>query len=279
MDVPFHQDTVKRFSQTSGPSHRCLASSPLAGTCGLASGRAGELYGASVPAARSSAVPAAHPTPGLCGRPPVTYRLKTREGFRRGVAALSPDTAAERPAAVGERLQPRVGSRPGSPRQRAGGGARARAGGGAPGPGPLNRRRARPPGRAWGGGAVRGARGASDRTIERASGRAGGDLKQVRTDGRADAVALDRARPPGQLARDPRPQHHWRGTFRQAVRAAWSRRVRARPPLGWHHFYLVRLLWIPAVDKDGSGEMVSILQEYIFSLYHFSVAVTVKINK
>ncbi|KAH0517660.1 N-terminal EF-hand calcium-binding protein 1 [Microtus ochrogaster] len=74
-------------------------------------------------------------------RPPLTYRLKTREGFRHGVAALSPDTAAtaERPAAVGERLPPRVASRLKSAAQRAGGGVRA---GRAPGPGPLNRRHA-----------------------------------------------------------------------------------------------------------------------------------------
>lgn len=104
-----------------------------------AGGRAGEHRGsgavaASAPRARSSAVPAAHPEPGLCGRPPLTYRLKTREGFRRGVAALSPDTAAERPAAVGERLPPRVGWARGLGRRGSGQGAGRGRGPGRAGP-------------------------------------------------------------------------------------------------------------------------------------------------
>lgn len=174
-----------------------------------ASGRAGGGRGcpASGPPARDPAVPAAHPAPGQCGRPPLTYRLKTQEGFRRGVAALSPDTAAERPAAVGERLPPRVASRPGSPRQAAGGGARARAwAGGAPGAGPLNRRRA-----SVGPGARGGERGA--RT-------AGGDLRGGGAGRGARASSPSTGRP-GEPPRTPSSELLPRGTARQPVCAAW----------------------------------------------------------
>lgn len=135
----FDKRTVQRFAETSCPGNRWVASSLdlLPRWPQRASGRArsGEPQG--FRCLRSPCPLAPRCPPPSRRRPPLTYRLKTREGFRRGVAALSPDTAAtaERPAAVGERLQPRVASRPKSPAQRAGGGAGAGSG------------RAGPPGR------------------------------------------------------------------------------------------------------------------------------------
>ncbi|XP_076419612.1 uncharacterized protein LOC121827154 [Peromyscus maniculatus bairdii] len=253
-------ESLSQDVQATGVCRAARTFSP-AGTCGRAGGRAPRLRGCrglrspcpllrgarSPPGARALRAASPHLPPQDPGGFPARRRgAQPRHGgrapgCRRGTA----------PAAS------RLGSRPGAPRQRAGGGARARArAGGAPGPGPLNRRRARP-------GPRRGRRAQA--------GRASGDLLllgQVRTGG-AGELALDGARPPGppRAPKSSAPPSRDRPAGPSALRGArgWGPGRLCEGGRLCEQSRLWYVLWVPAVDKEGGGEMVPIQQEYIFS--------------